>query len=56
MKIATYGLVGASALAYTCCYTVNPGERAIIMDKFYGLKQAVYEPGLRFYFPLNNQN
>jgi prohibitin 1 len=34
-----------------CIYTVDPGERALIMDNFSGLSPKVYEEGYHLYFP-----
>jgi hypothetical protein len=42
------GIVGLQSTIYT----VDPGEKALIMDNFQGLKQQVYSQGYHFYIPL----
>jgi hypothetical protein len=34
-----------------CIYTVDPGERGLIMNNFTGLKPKVYEEGYHIYIP-----
>jgi len=36
---------------YTSIYVVDPGEKALIMDNFYGLKQTVYGQGYHLLIP-----
>jgi prohibitin 1 len=36
---------------YSSIYCVDPGEKALIMDNFYGLKQTVYGQGYHLLIP-----
>jgi regulator of protease activity HflC (stomatin/prohibitin superfamily) len=45
--IAGLGLIGLNS----CVYTVDPGEKALIMDKLSGLKQNVYGQGYHLLIP-----
>ena len=45
------GLLGASVIS-RCIYTVEPGERAIVFDKFRGgIKSNIYSEGFHLYIP-----
>jgi len=46
--------VGAAAIglsAYSCCFTVRPGEAAVVFNSVSGIKDAVYTEGLQFRVP-----
>lgn len=38
-------------LGKNCIYTVDPGEKAIIFDKFKGLQDKIIGEGMHFYIP-----
>lgn len=52
-KFANLAIVAgiASLGLYSSIYCVDPGERALIMDNFYGLKQNVYGQGYHLLIP-----
>lgn len=46
------GALVTTGAIYSCIYSVDPGERAIIFSKFYGgIQKRVYGPGFHFYIP-----
>lgn len=46
------GLFLGASIASRFIYTVEPGERAIIFDRFHGgIKENIYGEGFHFYFP-----
>lgn len=49
-SLATIAGIGLMALNASV-YTVDPGEKALIMDKLAGLKQSVYGQGYHLLFP-----
>lgn len=42
----------AFAAFNTCTYVVNPGYKALIMDRARGLQKSVMSEGLHFYVPM----
>jgi prohibitin 1 len=51
--LAAFG-AGAAALGlgtYACCFTVRPGEAAVVFNRVNGIKDAVYTEGLQFRMP-----
>ena len=51
--ISLGGMAFGVSLVSKCIYKVEPGERAIIFDKFGGgMKSNVYGEGFHFYWPL----
>jgi prohibitin 1 len=49
-SLATFFGIGLVALN-SAVYTVDPGEKALIMDKIKGLKQDVYPAGYHLLIP-----
>jgi prohibitin 1 len=44
-------IFGGFSILKTFFFTVEPGERAVIFDKFSGIKDTVKGEGLHFYIP-----
>ena len=53
-KFETFATVAGLVMVglQSSIYTVDPGEKALIMDNFQGLKQKVYDQGYHFYIPV----
>jgi regulator of protease activity HflC (stomatin/prohibitin superfamily) len=52
MNVAGVGLVITGAAIWKLFFTVDGGERAILFDKFKGVKDKVYGEGMHFKIPL----
>lgn len=44
-------IVGSSIILKNCTYTVDGGQRALIFDRFSGLKENIYGEGMHFLIP-----
>lgn len=51
MMVAGGAMFGTSLIFNSCTYTVDAGERAIIMDELKGLREKIVGEGLHFYMP-----
>lgn len=45
------GLGVAGAALQSSLYTVDPGHRSVLFDRFQGIRPTVYAPGMHFYVP-----
>ena len=46
------GLIGAAVFSTQCLFVVDGGQRALIFDRYFGLKSTMYGEGLQFKIPL----
>lgn len=52
MQAFVFGSAAITLTAYSCCFVVRPGEAAVLFNRFTGLRDGVYNEGLRFRFPI----
>lgn len=45
-------IVGTSIFFKSCTYTVDGGQRALIFDRFRGLREKVYGEGMHLFMPM----
>jgi uncharacterized protein YcgL (UPF0745 family) len=52
-KIGSFATIAGLVMVglQSSIYTVDPGEKALIMDNIQGLKQKVYDQGYHLYIP-----
>jgi prohibitin 1 len=48
IRAITVGALGVGAITYSCCFVVRPGECAVLYNRLSGIRDAVFEEGLRF--------
>lgn len=44
-------IVGSTVFLKTFTYTVDGGQRALIFDRFRGLREKIFGEGMHFYVP-----